>query len=119
MRYHYEKPKSYTVKYGSIYICDHPVYSRATLYKKDSRGLCVIQQRFDILTKHTWWSEIDPWLVDDLYLNPGFSGLFDKYSGECVNGFFPTLSVRQVMWRLGMKPIIREAWETLFDHTPI
>lgn len=118
MRYHYEKPENYTSKYASIYFCDHPIYSRATLYFKEGRGLCVIQQRYDPITKHTWWSEIDPWLVDDLYLRNGFDELFDNYAGECLNGLYPTMSVRQVMWRLRMKPVTREPWETLFDHTP-
>ena len=33
MRYHYEKPKKYVSVYGKIYSCNHPVYSRCTLYK--------------------------------------------------------------------------------------
>ena len=41
--------------YGEIYICDHPVYSRCTLYQIDKKGLAVIQQRYDSETKKTWW----------------------------------------------------------------
>lgn len=119
MRYYYEKPREYTTKYGQIYFCDHPVYDRATLYLIENRGLCVIQQRYNEITKHTWWTEIDPWLVDDLYLHTGFKELFDSVACVCINGLYPTMSVRQVMWRLRMKPLIREPWESLFDHTPI
>ena len=58
--------------YGNTYICDHPVYDRCTLYQIDNKGLAVIQQRYDQETKTTWWSEIDPWLTDTLYLHPKF-----------------------------------------------
>ncbi len=64
MRYHYKIPHFYTSMYGEIYICDHPVYNRCTLFKIEDAGLAVIQQRFDPVTKQTWWSEIDPWLSD-------------------------------------------------------
>lgn len=48
--------------YGQIYICNHPVYSKCTLYKIGSKGLAVIQQRYDPISKTTWWGEIDSWL---------------------------------------------------------
>ena len=70
MRYHYEKPAIYASMYGDTYICNHPVYDRCTLYLIDKKGLGVIQQRYDPNTKQTWWGEIDPWLTDQLYLNP-------------------------------------------------
>ena len=60
MRYHYEKPKIYSSKYGSTYICDHPIYNTCTLYIIGKKGLVVIQQRFDPETKATSWTEIDP-----------------------------------------------------------
>ena len=64
MRYHYDKPDHYTSMYGQTYICDHPVYSHCTLYKIGEKGLAVIQQRYIPETKSTYWTEIDPWLVD-------------------------------------------------------
>lgn len=64
MRYHYDKPDHYTSMYGQTYICDHPVYSHCTLYKIGEKGLAVIQQRYTPETKSTYWTEIDPWLVD-------------------------------------------------------
>lgn len=119
MRYHYEKPAIYMSMYGSTYICDHPVYHRCTLYKTDDKGLAVIQQRFDPDSKHTWWSEIDPWLTDTLYLHPKFKEYFEERAREEVNGVYPTVTVRQIMWRLKIKPIPKARWETCFDRRDI
>lgn len=77
MRYHFDKPEIYLSMYGSRYICDHPVYNSCTLYKIGEKGLAVIQQRFDEETKSTWWSEVDPWITDALYLHPDFRKYFD------------------------------------------
>lgn len=79
----------------------------------------MIQQRYDPVTKHTWWGEIDDWLTDDLYLHPKFKAYFDKRAGECVNGLYPTITIRQIMWALKMKPIKRERWETCFDRKEV
>ena len=119
MRYHYEKPKAFRSVYGRTYICNHPVYDRCTLYKIHNRGLAIIQQRFDPDTKSTWWSEIDPRLTDILYLHPRFKEFFDERSGECIDGLYPTVSIRQIMWALKIKPIPRERWETCFDRKDI
>lgn len=119
MRYHYDKPTNYTSKYGSLYECGHPVYNRCTLFKIANRGLAVIQQKYDESVKHTWWSEIEPWLTDALYLHPDFKKQFDIYAGECVDGIYPTITVRQLMWALKMKPLPRARWETYFDRKGI
>lgn len=119
MRYHYNKPTIYLSMYGKLYICDHPVYSRCTLFELDGKGLAVIQQRYDKENKTTWWEELDPWLTDDLYLHPKFKEFFDNRAGECVDGLYPTVTVRQMMWALKMKPIPRERWETCFDRKEI
>jgi len=105
--------------YGQLYICDHPVYDSCTLLNVGDRYLAVIQQRFDVNTKSTWWSEIDAWLVDDLYLHPGFKKYFDKRAGKCTNGLYPTVTIRQIMWALKMKPMPKERWETVFDRRDI
>ena len=68
MRYHYEKPQIYLSMYGVRYVCEHPVYNSCTLFLIGDKGIAVIQQRFDARTKTTWWSEVDSWLTDDLYL---------------------------------------------------
>ena len=119
MRYHYEKPAIYLSMYGSIYTCNHPVYDKCTLYKIGDKGLAVIQQRYDAETKATWWTEIDPWLTDTLYLHPKFKKFFDERSGECINEIYPTVTIRQIMWALKLKPIPRERWETCFDRRDI
>lgn len=119
MRYHYEKPSVYSSMYGSTYICDHPVYDKCTLFEIDGRGLAVVQQQFNQLDKSTIWAEIDPWLTDVLYLHPKFKEYFDKRSGECIDGLYPTVTIRQIMWALKMKPLPRERWETCFDRRVI
>lgn len=119
MRYHYEKPDIYLAMYGSTYICDHPVYSQCTLYKSGKYGLAVIQQRYDISSKTTWWGEIDPWLIDDIYLHKKFKEFFEERAGEATDGLYPTVTIRQIMWALKMKPIPRERWETYFDRKSV
>lgn len=119
MRYHYEKPTIYYSIYGDTYSCNHPVYDKCTLFQMDNKGLAVIQQRFNKDNKKTWWGEIDPWLTDALYLHPGFKAFFDERSGECTNGLYPTVTIRQIMWALKIKPIPKERWETCFDRRVI
>lgn len=118
MRYHYEKPDVYMSMYGDVYSCDHPVYDKCTLFKIENRGLAVIQQRVDS-DKKTWWGDIDPWLTDVLYLHPKFKQFFDERAGECRDGLYPTVTIRQIMWALKMKPIQRNRWETCFDRRDI
>lgn len=119
MRYHHEKPTVYSSMYGRTHICDHPVYAKCTLYTIGDRGLAVIQQRYSPKSKRTWWGEIDPWLTDPIYLHDGFERYFYERSGINQNGIYPTVSVRQIMWALKMKPIPRERWETCFDRRDI
>lgn len=116
MRYHYEKPDIYSTIYGVEYVCDHPVYNECTLYTINNRGLAVIQQRYDENSKRTYWNGIDPWLADDLYLHPKFEEFFNERSGEARDGLYPTVTIRQIMWGLKMKPLPRERWETCFDR---
>ena len=118
MRYHHEKPTIYSSMYGDTYLCDHPVYDRCTLFVIEDRGLAVIQQRCND-DKSTYWSEIDPWLTDLLYLHPGFKDFFDDRSGESKDGLYPTVTIRQIMWALKLKPIEKQRWETTFDRRAI
>lgn len=116
MRYHYEKPTIYLSIYGRTYECDHPVYNKCTLFEIEGKGLAVIQQRYSKRSKQTKWGQIDPWLPDDLYLHPRFREFFDERAGECKDGLYPTVTIRQIMWALKMKPLPRERWETCFDR---
>lgn len=119
MRYHYELPKYYTHITGKTYICDHPVYSRCTLYLIGKKGLAVIQQRYDPVTKSTTWTDIDPWLIDEIYVNKNFKRYFDKHASFPENGFYPAVPVRKIMWALRMKPLKKDIWETVFDRQTV
>lgn len=119
MKYHYEQKPIARSRYGETYICDHPVYSRCTLYRVRDKGLAVIQQHFDPQRKYTYWAEIDSVLVDDIYIQPAFYSFFMRLAAEEDHGLYPTVTVRQIMWALKMKPLKRERWETVFDHKPI
>ena len=99
-----------------IYTC--PSYS-CTLFEIGEKGLAVIQQRFDPDTKSTFWTEVDAWLTDALYLHPKFKGFFDSRAGACTNGLYPTVTIRQIMWALKMKPLPKHRWETVFDRRDI
>lgn len=119
MRYHCKKPAMYVSVYGRTYNCSHPVYDKCTLFEMGDNGLAVIQQRYNSNTKATWWGEIDPWLTDKLYLHPNFKKFFDERSGKCIKGLYPTVTIRQIMWALKIKPLKRERWETCFDRRDI
>lgn len=119
MRYHNKKPIIYQSMYGEVYRCNHEIYNDCTLFKIGDKGLAVIQQRFISRTKQTKWTEIDPWLTDMIYLHPKFKQFFDERAGESQNGLYPTVTVRQIMWALKLKPIKKERWETCFDRRVI
>ena len=120
MRYHYEMPESPCVQiYGDLYRCNHPVYNFCTLFKIGDKGLAVIEQYFDPDDKATYWSQIEPWICNIIYTNPGFKVYFDENAGVCENGLYPTVTVRQIMWALRMKPLPKERWETVFDRKKI
>lgn len=119
MRYHFDKPALWYQTYGKTYICDHPVYNRCTLFLIDNFGLAVIQQRYNVKNKTTWWDEIDPWLADKLYLHEHFIDYFESHAGFANGELYPTVTIRQIMWGLRMKPLPKEPWETVFDRATI
>lgn len=116
MRYHYFKNNNKRVSYGHTYKCSHDVYNECTLFEIGEKGMAVIQQRFDILSKNTWWGSIDLDITADIYLNPKFREYFNKVARTPINGIYPTVTVRQIMWALRMKPLKKEIWETVFDR---
>lgn len=69
------------------------------------------------------------WLIFAIYaksfwvfrekLHPLFKKYFDMRSGMATDGLYPTVTIRQIMWALKMKPIKRERWETVFDRRDI
>lgn len=119
MRYHYEKPAIYFNFYEEIYICNHPLYDCCTLFKIEDKGLAVIQQRFDKENKTTYWTEIDQWLCDKIYTNEYFREYFESRAKVKENGLYPTVTIRQIMHALKMKPLTKERWETVFDRKDI
>lgn len=116
MRYHYSVDKTKVQVFGTLYFSSSPIYERGTLFKIGNVGMVVIQQRYDPITKHTWWSEIDSWLSNELYLHPKFEEFFKNTAGQEKEGMYPTVTIRQIMWALRMKPLKRESWETYFDR---
>lgn len=119
MGYHYEKPAIYLSKYGKIYTCSHPVYNKCTLFTIEEKGLSMIQQRFDPETKNHLVGLNRSLVNRHSILHPRFKEFFDNRAGECVNGLYPTVTIRQIMWALKIEPIPRELWETFFDRRNI
>ena len=119
MRYYFSPRTVYKRTYGTTYFCDHPVYSCCTLYLIRELGLAVIQQRYDPETKATCWTEIDGELQDDIYLNPGFLPYFKEHADYPADDIYPTVTLRQIMWALRMKPLPKQRWETVFDRKDI
>lgn len=109
MRYHYVKPSIYLSKYVETYTCDHPVYNVCTLFKIGDKGLAIVQQQINSDTK----------LTDELSLHPGFRACFDERVSEATDGLYPTVTVRQIMWALKMKPLNKNRLETCFDRRTI
>ena len=122
MRYHYEKPDNYKVTAATTHRCNHPAYSRCTLYLDGYLGLAVVQQRFNEKLKFWYWDAIDPWLVDDIFHAKGFFWYFMEHCGSPKGSnvdIYPTVTVRQMMWALRMKPLPKEPWEDAhFLHIP-
>lgn len=111
MKYYYEKPDVW-VGAGELYICDHPMYNRCTLFRKGSIGFAVIQEHYNNKTKARWWGSVDPWLAGDIYLNENFRTVFDEIALEPdENGLYFTITIRKLMWKLRMKPLRKNFWE--------
>lgn len=113
MKYYYEKPEKW-VGAGKVYSCDHPLYNQCTLFQSGNGkvGLAIIRERYNKRTKARWWGPIEPWLAGDIYLNERFEMYFVDHAKERdSNGLYPTVTVRQIMWALRMKPLRKEEWE--------
>lgn len=112
MKYYYEKPKTWSPA-GQIYICDHPLFNRCTLFMKGKRGIIIVQEHYNEKTKARWWGTIEPWLASDIYNNDNFKAYLDQNAQEIdKNGLYPIFTVRKIMWALRMKPLKKEIWET-------
>ncbi len=116
MRYHIKKPSIVVHVYGEAYFCDHPVYNSGTLFKVKDRGIVIIEQYYNPKTKTTYWSCIEDWIANAIYLHKDFMLLFSKYSAIQTNKLYPTITVRHAMHWLKMKPLEKHIWETTFDR---
>ena len=100
---------------GKIYHCDNPIYNSCTLYLlPDERGLAVIQQRFNKVLKVTWWGPIDTVINVDISQQEGLDAYLNKHARKPIDGMYPTIPLRKVMWGLRMKPLEHKIWETKF-----
>lgn len=115
MKYYYKPSIDAKSGAGETYICDHPLFNRATLFKSGNRGLLIVQEHYNKKTKARLWGQVVPWLSYDIYTNINFEEFFDKNATEAdENGLFPIFPIRKVMWALRMKPLQREVWESGF-----
>lgn len=93
---------------------NHPLFNSCTSFTDGHKGLVVIQQRFNPVLKTTWWTGIDNELIQIIEDSPLFGKVFRDIAGPCMNGEYPYIEVRKLMWQLRMKPIPKEPWETKF-----
>ena len=112
MKYYYEPPYYWEVTKANNANFNHPLYNKATLYLDDKIGIAVVQHRFNEKTKMMWWGPIDPWLIDEVTIQEGWDDWFHKNAQEPdKDGLYPTFTIREVMWAMRMKPLMRNAGE--------
>ena len=112
MRYYTEKPTDARCTRHYMYKCEHPLYSECTLLQMGGKGLAVVQKRFNSKLKVFWYGPIDSWLADLIMMQPGFEAYFEEHSGYGEDYIYPTVTVRQIMWALKMKPLRKSEWES-------
>ena len=117
MKYYYEKPEKWT-NVGSIYYCDAPLYNACTLFRNGNIGIAIIQEHYDPNRKVKWWGPIKPWIAYDIWRNPNFGKYMINHASEPnEKGIYPTIQLRQLMWKLRMKPLKKEFWEeNIYDE---
>lgn len=87
---------------------DHKWYDGATrISNRDGKALYLIQKKWNKRLKASFWSTVDPGLVNDILDNPKFEDLFRESSDHTEQHY----KVRSVMWALGMKRPPLEPWE--------
>lgn len=112
MRYYTEKPKGASNTRRYTYECNHPLYSQCTLLKKDDKGLAIVQMRFNTRLKIFWYGPIDSWLAEQIMGQEGIDAYFAKNAKKPSDGLYPTVTSRQIMWALRMKPLKKAEWES-------
>ena len=98
-----------------VYRSKSPLFNYCTLYSDGTKGLAVIQQRFNSGYKCTWWSNLDEKIARDILCSARFPGYFESVAmPRDTNGLYPVIPVRQVMWALRLPPLKKLFWETRF-----
>lgn len=116
MKGHYQvKSTDVRPKYSKTVKCNHPLFAAYTVYEKENRGLGVIQQKFNEKLKFSWWGPIDVRIANDIFESENFPGVFNQFAKDRdLDGLYPVIEVRKLMYALGMKPLKKEFWETSF-----
>lgn len=117
MRYFIEKPVDATDH--SIYFekLDHPLYNSCRLYKiNETMGLAIVQKRFNPKLKVFFYNAPDSWIMDEVIKHPGFADYVFEHAANPDGDIYPTVTIRQVMYALKMKPLKKEPWESQDLH---
>ena len=115
----YERPDIWDESFGVSHMTNvssySKVYNECLLYTSyDGRGLAIIQQRYDPITKHTWWNAPDSDIADTICYNSGFPEFFAQNAKKPVNAEYPFVTIRQAMRALHIPSLEKEPWETRF-----
>lgn len=87
-------------------MCNHPLYSRCTLFRDGEVGLAVVERCFNRWLKNIFWEPIHPHLAGDISRNKNFKRVFEALSAPPdENGIYPTVNARSLMWALRMPPL--------------
>ena len=113
MRYFTEKPDESRDHRLFCEKVSHPLYNSCRLLKTDKyTGLAIVQKRFNSKLKVFFYNAPDSWVMDEILKNPNFADYVFEHADKCTNALYPTVTVRQVMYALKMKPLKKEDWET-------
>lgn len=112
MRYYTERPGAMSRIRRYRYKCNHMLYSECTLLQDEEKGLVIVQKRFNARLKIFWYGPVESWLMDEISRQPGYTSYFDEHAEKPSDGIYPTVTVRQIMWALRMKPLRKDEWES-------
>lgn len=65
----------------------------------------MVQTAFNDKEKTLYFTRISTSLANDIYNNPHFEEYFLCHAKEPVDGLYPTVNVRSIMWALRMWPL--------------
>lgn len=115
MRYYYEFRHEKQL-FSETYSCNAVYYNFCTLYFDGVKGLAVIMQRFNPVSKSVSYGPIPGCIANDIYRSEGFAEFFKEHAGRSKDGVYPSVTLRSIMWALKMKPLKSEPWERYFKE---